>query len=472
MALLHSNFQLEDKVKKIQRMLATEVPTYLSATAGNSIDNCHKYHKSDFKVLNCSVKLLDQFKLGFHAASVMYEAEINLEDSEGQNVHYVIVKTMPTSALLRSVMNSTDQFFNESKMYSEMVPLLFEACAAPSCEYVKTGMSPSNLEAAYDLFPKCYYVSSHPEYGMVVLKDLRYSGYKIGGDDVMLLDYEHIAVALKGLARFHAMSYAIKRKDFRSFKENVVTQIRDARHFLKRSDAVDDSTDVDYAKALRYTALLLLGKYEEKQLEEGGLHIEKVRKVLERIENSSELMIELLSPDEPLAVLCHGDFNRNNMLFCYDSENKPSAVNFFDFQNPYFASPAIDLSFFLFVNASPDLWANCFDDMFSIYHGTLLEAVSEFLNCPQEALHPEFSLEAFKNQFSKYCLYGFMVATSFILGQSVDPNSVKAFDVFVDSAPTAEEMDNYVKASVEFAKDKVMDRVLSLTQEMLNKISL
>jgi hypothetical protein len=471
MALHDSNFQLEDKVKKIQQTLATEVTTYLSATAGNSINSCHKYNKTAYKVLNCSVKLLDKFKLGFHAASVMYEAEINLDDSEGQNVHHVIVKTMPANAMMRSIMNSTEQFFNESKMYSEIVPLLLEACAAPSCEDVKARSSPSNLDAAYDLFPKCYYVSTHPDYAMLALEHLRRSEYKIGGDEMMLLDYQHIVVALEGLARFHAMSYAMKKKDFPSFQEHIVTQIRDARRFLKRMDAAD-ATVADYAKSLRYTAVLLLEKFEEKRLKDGALHTQKVRKVLERIENSSELLAELLSPDEPLAVLCHGDFNRNNMLFCYNSDNRPSGVKFFDFQNPYFAAPAIDLSFFLFVNANPDLWANCFDDMFSAYHSTLLEAVSEFLNCPQEALLPEFNLEAFKQQFSKYCLYGFMVATSFILGQSVDQNNVKTFDLFIDSMPTAEEMGNYAKASVEFAKDKVMDRVLSLTQEMLNKISL
>jgi hypothetical protein len=126
----------------------------------------------------------------------------------------------------------------------------------------------------------------------------------------------------------------------------------------------------------------------------------------------------------------------------------------------------------MFLNASPELWACCWDDMFSTYHSTLLDAISEFLNCPQEALHPEFSLEVFKQQFSKYCLYGFMLATSFIIGQADEPDGLKAFDFFNDSVPSAEELDNSAKEVLELAKDEVMDRVLSLTQELLNKISL
>jgi hypothetical protein len=135
-------------------------------------------------------------------------------------------------------------------------------------------------------------------------------------------------------------------------------------------------------------------------------------------------------------------------------------------------SPAIDFSFFMFLNASPELWANCWDDMFSIYHHTLLDAISEFLNRPQEALRPEFSLEAFKHQFSKYCLYGFMLATSFIIGQTAAPDRVKAFDLFNDDVPSVEELESFTKKIVELANDGVINRVLSLTQELLNKISL
>lgn len=471
MAHHYSDLQLEDNLKKIKQTINAEVPTYLKTTAGNSIKNRYRRRKPAYKVLNCSVKLLDQFKLGFHAASIMYEAEINLEDHENQNVHFVLVKTMPANAMIRSIMNSADQFFNESKIYFEMVPLLLETCAAPSYEDMKAERSSSNLTAAYDLFPKCYYVSPDPENGMIVLQDLRKLGYKIGGDDVMLMDYEHIVVALEGLARFHAMSYAMKKKDLRKYEERIVTQIRDPRRFMKKQ-ATFESMDEGYSRFLRYSTMLLLDKFEEMQLNEGGLYTEKINRLMERIGNISELLSELLSPDEPLAVLCHGDFNRNNMLFRYDSNKRPSGVKFFDFQNPYYASPAIDFSFFMFVNASPELWATCWDDMFSRYHRTLLDAISEFLNCPQEALHPEFSLEAFKHQFSKYCLYGFMLATSFIIGQAAQPDRVKAFDLFNDAVPSMEEIDSLTKENLELVRDEVIDRVLLLTQELLNKISL
>jgi aminoglycoside/choline kinase family phosphotransferase len=464
------NLQLGDYLKKIEEILITEVPSYLEFTGGTLIKDHSENDRITYNILDCSVKLVDPLQLGFHAASDMYEAEIHLKDNNSKNVHIVLVKTMPSNAIVRTIQNSADQFFNESKVFSEIVPLLLQTCSKSSCRDIKAERLSCNLSAVYDLFPKCYYVSPDPENGMIVLQDLRTLGYKIGGDKTMLMDYDHIVLALEGLARYHALSYGTKKKDFERYK-HVVTQIRDARRFV-RKQAVSNSVTVGYSMFLRHTTMLVLDKFNEIQLEEGGLYTDKIRRVREKIDNCTELLRELLAPEEPLSVLCHGDFNRNNMLFRYDSNCRPTGVKFLDFQNPFYASPAIDLSFFLFVNASPKLWANCWDGLFSIYHQTLLDALSEFLNCPQEELLPEFSHEAFKNQFSKYSLYGFLLATSFIIANADDSNDVKAFGMYSNGIPSLQEMDIYMKENVKFVEVEVTDRVLQLTQELLDQISL
>ena len=41
-----------------------------------------------------------------------------------------------------------------------------------------------------------------------------------------------------------------------------------------------------------------------------------------RLEHAGQHIVDLMEPKEPLAVLCHGDFCRNNMLFRYDSGNR------------------------------------------------------------------------------------------------------------------------------------------------------
>jgi len=320
------------------------------------------------------------------------------------------------------------------------------------------------------LFPKCYCVARYSGNEMIVLQNLSIFGYRIGGDRFMLLDYEHIVVALEGLARFHALSYGTKKKDFRCFEERVVAQIRDGRRFVKKQNTSDTITE-GYKIIIGHVAMMVLDRFNEKQLEEGGLYTEKLERVRRRVESCPELIRELLVPEEPLAVLCHGDFNRNNIMFRYDSDNKPCDVKFIDFQTPFYASPAIDLSFFLFVNASPELWATRWNDMFSVYHRTLLDALSEFLNCSQDTLQSEFSREAFERQFSKHLLYGFLLATCFIVENAADAEKPKMFELYNDGIPTVEELFNVMQEVLNLVGTDVFDRVFPLTAEMLDRIS-
>jgi hypothetical protein len=469
MADNHRDFELEHKLKVIKENILAEVPSYLATASGTRTERHSKEDKPAYRVLDCYVKLADRFQLGFHAASVIYEAVINLEDNKNQKLHYVIVKTMPENAVIRKLQNSPDHFFNESNAYSEIIPLLLQTCAVSSVGDLNVERPSHNLSAAYDLFPKCFCVAGDSGNEMIVLQNLRTFGYRTGGDNLMLMDYKHIVIALEGLARFHALSYGTKKKDFRSFEERVVAQIRDGRRFVKKqtSDAITEG----YQITLGNTALMVFDKFNEKQREEGGLYTEKLERVRRRVENCPELIRELLVPEEPLAVLCHGDFNRNNIMFRYDSDNKPCDVKLIDFQTPFYASPAIDLSFFLFVNASPELWATRWNDMFSVYHRTLLDALSEFLNCFQDTLQPEFSREAFECQFSKYLLYGFLLATSFIVSHTEDPDKLKVFELYNDGIPTVEELFNTTQETFKMVGAEVFGRVLPLTKEMLDRIS-
>ena len=463
------DFELEHKLKLIRETMLAEVPSYLATVTGTQNKHHSKEDKPAYRVLECYVKLADRFQLGFHAASVMYDAVINLEDNKNQKLHNVIVKTMPDSAVMRKLQNSPDLFFNESKAYSEIIPLLLQTCAMSSGGDLNVERPSRHLLAACDLFPKCYCVAGDSGNAMIVLQNLRIFGYKIGGDKFMLMDYEHIVVALEGLARFHALSYGTKKKDYRSFEERVVAQIRDGRRFVKKQTTSDAITE-GYQRNVALITMMLFDKFNEKQREEGGLYMEKLERVRRRVEDGPELIRELLVPDEPLAVLCHGDFNRNNIMFRYDSDNKPCDVKFIDFQTPFYASPAIDLSFFLFVNASPELWATRWNDMFSVYHRTLLDALSEFLNCSQETLQPEFSREAFECQFSKYLLYGYLLATSFIVVHAQDPDKLKVFELCNSGIPTLEELFKIMQEVLKLVGAEVFDRVLPLTKEMLDRI--
>jgi Ser/Thr protein kinase RdoA (MazF antagonist) len=93
-------------------------------------------------------------------------------------------------------------------------------------------------------------------------------------------------------------------------------------------------------------------------------------RVKNRLEHAGQYIVELKELKEPLAVLCHGDFCRNNIFFRYDS-GKPCDAVLFDLQQVKYASPAIDLSLFMYLNTSSEIRNQRWEDLFGEYHMTL-----------------------------------------------------------------------------------------------------
>jgi hypothetical protein len=120
-----------------------------------------------------------------------------------------------------------------------------------------------------------------------------------------------------------------------------------------------------------------------------------------------------MQPKEPLAVLCHGDFCRNNILFRYDS-GKPCDAVLCDLQNVKYACPTIDLSLFMYLNTSSELRNQHWDDLFGEYHATLTRTLARILCCSVEELLPDYSLDEFRKDFLAHGFYGYMICSFFL----------------------------------------------------------
>lgn len=104
------------------------------------------------------------------------------------------------------------------------------------------------------------------------------------------------------------------------------------------------------------------------------------------VEDQDVTLRRALEPSEPTSVLCHGDFNRNNMLFRYDGDTgRPTDVLLFDFGTPRYGSPALDLSFMLYMNTSRQLRDRQWDELLDIYCATLAAAVPSGVRVPDRA---------------------------------------------------------------------------------------
>jgi hypothetical protein len=102
-------------------------------------------------------------------------------------------------------------------------------------------------------------------------------------------------------------------------------------------------------------------------------------------------------------------------LFRYGS-GKPCDAVLFDFQNVTYASPAIDLSLFMYLNTSSELRNQHWDDLFGEYHSTLTQTLARILGCSVEKLLPDYGLEEFRKDFVAHGFYGYMIS-SFFLGE-------------------------------------------------------
>jgi hypothetical protein len=265
-----------------------------------------------------------------HLTSTILFIDLELMfEHQAPQAYSLLVKVSPEDPIYRRFFDTDILFHNESHMYTEVIP------------FVEEFLRKRQTDLRGEIFAKCYYAESGAACvggrDIVVLEDMVPLGFTPSAERVVL-DYDHCVVALKLLARYHAVFYGLKKLEtsrFHAFVKNIRLQN------MGQSSPEDMSY---FLKTMSYRAVMYLeGRQEMDQA--------TLDRLKNRLEHAGQHIVELMEPKEPLAVLCHGDFCRNNILFCYDS-GKPCNAVFLDFQLVKYASPAIDLSLFMYLNTS------------------------------------------------------------------------------------------------------------------------
>ncbi|GFG31622.1 hypothetical protein Cfor_03200 [Coptotermes formosanus] len=326
----------------------------------------------------------------FTSTILFINLELTFENQEPE-VHSLLVKVSPEHPIYRKYVDTDALFHNERLMYMEFIPLVEEFLRNRQVDLLR------------ELFAKCYYAESCAAYvdrsDIIVLEDMVPRGFTTSAER-LVLDYEHCAVALRQLARYHALSYGMKNLEPSRFHAMV--------RKIRANNSVNSSSE--YAKYFWKPTSYRAVKYLEGRQEMDQVTLDRLK---DRLEDAGQLLMDLLAPKEPLAVLCHGDFCRNNILFRYVS-GKPCDAIFFDFQTVKYASPAIDLSFFMYLNTSSELRSQHWDDLFGEYHATLIGTLAHILGCSVEELLQDYGLEAFQKEFVDHGFYGYMICSFFL----------------------------------------------------------
>lgn len=221
-------------------------------------------------------------------------------------------------------------------------------------EFQQTKGVTSSQNGFYE-FPKVYSSVSEDFYEFLVLEDLRLKDFELHNLRQTALTFEHMALAMKALGKFHAISFALKDQNEEKFQQ--LSGLHFEQYWTMFKSRIAD----DYEKKFNFLIDVL---NEAKRYDSS-------RKLKEAAGNNYLETIYRLTSTDPYSVICHGDVTTNNSMFRKNDQGKPIEFQLFDWQFTRYASPVTDLVLYLLCSSTKELRQKHFREFLEIYHGSL-----------------------------------------------------------------------------------------------------
>ncbi|RZC32541.1 uncharacterized protein BDFB_007750 [Asbolus verrucosus] len=255
------------------------------------------------------------------------------EDPAAHTLSFVI-KLLPQDPFSRFFVTEAQFDLREIKFYTQVVPDL---------ENFKS----QNLSEGSDIrlpIPKCYYAhysagSNDPEpsppESVLVLENIKPNGFA-GADFSRGLTLRQTTAAVEAIAQVHGLSLALKIKEGKCLSERYP--------FLFQTTRASDS----------YQQLVERGLPQLSQFLERRPGLESVLASLNDLRPHTKDVIEnLLSPEEPMALITHTDFWCNNLMFQEDDSRSTCAI--LDWQMVTYSRATNDLALLLISSVPAEL---------------------------------------------------------------------------------------------------------------------
>lgn len=300
------------------------------------------------------------------------------------------------------------QCTNEIYMYKKVIP------------YFKEYLDKLSLSScsAYQWVPRIYFADygvfeglSEFKETLLALENLTPQNYRMGPP--LDLDEDHLSLLITNIASYHAVNYALAIN-----KDPMLNEL--ATGLIPLSFLASDGSELESYTILFSCALQRFFTYVEKNEKSYAKEFfESIKKFKENsYKHPAAFMERFLKKDETFCVLLHGDYNRNNVLFQYDNPEDfggLKAVKMIDFQEARFASPVIDIAFFMYMSLPPSTRPLLWDKLLKLYHDTLIKCMTELLKCEaNDARLEPYNFEHFLDHFGKHACYGLMVSYHFL----------------------------------------------------------
>ncbi|KAK7869206.1 hypothetical protein R5R35_001148 [Gryllus longicercus] len=275
---------------------------------------------------------------GENYSSTIYRAKATLTDGQHRSF---IVKGPSPGATLANMSSEGGVFQREAELLGTLIPQM-----QALLEDAAPGRFPP-------LAPRCYHHGTSPV-EFLVLEDLTPAGFKMANRK-RGLGLRHSLLALRTLARFHAASHALLRRQpelaeklgntWRAMYNTMETFVKGEMGAAAEACRSWPGCE-DYADRLDKFKVVAIDKFTE------------------------------LNDAKPGAfnVITHGDYWVNNMMFRYE-EGELKEFRAVDLQMSHAASPAIDLIYFLSSSVSDLIHEHHQDLLLREYHWELKETL-------------------------------------------------------------------------------------------------
>ncbi|XP_034478477.1 uncharacterized protein LOC117784773 [Drosophila innubila] len=412
---------------EIQWLTETILPEILKN--GRLVDNYSESELNTFKVGSIAINII-----GVEEAFMLtqcYRATINFEYAGEQQMRKFVVKKTPK--IPKEAYDETqfgDLFYNEISFYTEILPILQK-------------LSNGNFAA-----PKYYYSENKPMSAILILGDFGEDGWSVTKKRFGL-SLEHARIAVKFLGRFHGFGYALKINQRERF-DQLTSQFRDSRY---AAESIGADWDLSMKTAIKRAGLATRTYQPE-------VDKDFIKKFQQLTCSYLGFGRQRVAPKEPLAILCHGDFLRNNVAYKYDTDSSgnPLEIMMFDYQTMRLSSPMIDLTVFLAVSVLADVRYKNFDSLFDDYCNALFASFKENSQQPL----PEFlNRENLLKEYVLYLPFSLSISASFLMFL-VDPPAITLEDMLNSVIPEEEIIQRNMTQGGEIVDREIAHQMLEM----------
>ncbi|KAK4878848.1 hypothetical protein RN001_011354 [Aquatica leii] len=324
---------------------------------------------------------------------VNYTGEIKKLHIKGKNENgdsvelRLLLKLAPNYLPIRKILTIDRSYQCEMFVYRSLFPLFAEM--------------QTDVEDRFESYPKYFASSANYLNEVIILEDM--VQYKLF-DRLGTLSHDHALILTKEIGKLHAMSFVLRKRDpkrFREISDNIRNESRDGDEMSK---LVSNGLTVWSTRVIQ-----ALDPVNDKAA------FEKFKNFSNSIDMVLNRHYSFDSNDE-YGVISHCDLWAGNLLF--DDENHPSQVCIVDWQTARVCSPCIDLAQILFACCDKSLRNKSNIDLIQTYYDSCSSHIRQFGEDPN-VLFPYAVLEKHLKKYAGYSLC-IAIRTTYMVSIPVD----------------------------------------------------